>query len=371
MRHDNLRAGFVHRGLETPVQVVQDRVEVPWHTHDLSGLTPAEQEEREAAVLTEDAALRFDLTAPPLLRFTLLRFSDTRHRLLVADHHILLDGWSTPLLWEELFALYRGEEPGPVTPFREYLAWLSRQDHEEAADAWRAYLAGVPGPTRVAPAEPAPGVLPHTTSALLSEELTDALTRACARAGVTLNTALQTAWGIQLGLLTGRDDVLFGTTVSERPAEIEGIENMLGLLINTVPLRVRSISDEPVIATVARVQEEQLEVFPHRHLGLTEVQRLLGSGELFDTYYVFQNYPDRDSAPEEPGGLRVAERTQSAKGVSHYPLGITVIPGEKLEILFGHHPGVFDDARIEMIKESLINIIGTIAATGSTGWESR
>ncbi|WP_371669343.1 amino acid adenylation domain-containing protein [Streptomyces sp. NBC_00289] len=367
MRHDNLRAGFVHRGLETPVQVVGDRVEVPWRVHDLSALTPARQEAREAAVLAEDAALRFDLTRPPLLRFSLLRYSATRHRLLVADHHVLLDGWSTPLLWEELFALYRGEEPGPVTPFREYLAWLARQDRAAAADAWRAYLADVPVPTRAGDAEPEPGVLPRTTGVLLSEELTASLVAAAARNQVTLNTALQTAWGILVGRLTGRDDVLFGTSVSERPAEISGIENMVGLLINTVPLRVRRVPGEPVRATLARVQEEQLEMFPHRHLGLGEVQRLVGAGELFDTYYVFQNYPDapdQGGRAAEPDALRVTERTQSAKGVSHYPLGITVMPGERIEIIFGHHPGLFDDTRIEDIKKSFVDIVETVAAVG-------
>lgn len=116
MRHDNLRAGFVHRGLETPVQVVRDRVEVPWRVHDLSGLTPAEQEEREAAVLAEDATLRFDLTDPPLLRFSLLRYSATRHRLLVADHHILLDGWSTPWSGRNCSPSTGARSPGPSPP---------------------------------------------------------------------------------------------------------------------------------------------------------------------------------------------------------------------------------------------------------------
>lgn len=210
-------------------------------------------------------------------------------------------------------------------------------------------------------------MLPRTTGVLLSEELTASLVAAAARNQVTLNTALQTAWGILVGRLTGRDDVLFGTSVSERPAEISGIENMVGLLINTVPLRVRRVPGEPVRATLARVQEEQLEMFPHRHLGLGEVQRLVGAGELFDTYYVFQNYPDapdQGGRAAEPDALRVTERTQSAKGVSHYPLGITVMPGERIEIIFGHHPGLFDDTRIEDIKKSFVDIVETVAAVG-------
>ncbi|MFE5486109.1 amino acid adenylation domain-containing protein [Streptomyces sp. NPDC056527] len=365
MRHDNLRASFAVRGLETPVQVVRDTVEVPWASHDLSGLGPAEQAAARERIVAEDAALRFDLATGPMLRFSLLRFSDIRHELLVADHHILLDGWSMPVVWHDLFALYEGREPEPVTPFRDYLAWLAEQDRDAAAEAWRTYLTGVDAPSRVGHAGLSPHVLPRTASAVLPAGLTRDLTRAAARLGVTLNTALQTAWGLQLGRLTGSADVLFGITVSERPAEIDGIESVVGLLINTVPLRVRTETGEPLAATLGRVHSAQLEVFPHRHLSLTEIQRLVGVGELFDAYYVFQNYPDQEDPSGETDGLGVSERTDGAKGVSHYPLGITVLPGDRLEILFGYHPDLFDQRRIDTIKESLIEIIEAIAAEGS------
>ncbi|MFF7180205.1 amino acid adenylation domain-containing protein [Streptomyces sp. NPDC008121] len=366
-RHANLRASFAVRGLETPVQVVPDSVEVPWRFHDLTGLDPEERTAAADRIVAEDAALRFDLAAGPMLRFSLLRFSGTRHQLLVADHHILLDGWSMAVVWQDLFDLYAGRAADlpPVVPFRDYLAWLARQDRQGALDAWGEYLAGIEQPTRVGRPGLATHVLPHTTSAVLPAELTRDLERACARLGLTLNTALQAAWGLQLGRLTGRTDVVFGTTVSERPAEIDGIESVVGLLINTVPLRVRSEPGEPLSATLGRVQSAQLDVFPHRHLGLTEIQRLVGAGELFDSYYVFQNYPDQADPSAGADGPRVRERTQGAKGVSHYPLGITVIPGERLEILFGHHPDLFDRRRIDTIKESLIDIIEAIAAEGS------
>ncbi|MGW0468931.1 amino acid adenylation domain-containing protein [Streptomyces sp. NPDC003027] len=364
MRHDNLRASFAVRGLETPVQVVRDSVEVPWRVHDLTGLAPAEQDAAADRIAAEDAALRFDLAHGPMLRFSLLRFSGTRHQLLVADHHILLDGWSMQVVWQDLFDLYAGAALPPVTPFRDYLDWLARQDREGAVEAWREYLAGVEAPTRVGHPSLASHVLPATTSTVLPAELTRDLERACARLGITLNTAMQAAWGLQLGRLTGSTDVVFGTTVSERPAEIDGIESVVGLLINTVPLRVRTEPGEPLGATLGRVQSAQLDVFPHRHLGLTEIQRLVGAGELFDSYYVFQNYPDQTDPSAGPDGPRVTERTQGAKGVSHYPLGVTVIPGERLEILFGHHPDLFDHRRIDTLKESLIDIIEAIAAEG-------
>ncbi|MER6207751.1 amino acid adenylation domain-containing protein [Streptomyces sp. NPDC001642] len=362
MRHDNLRAGFTHRGLQAPVQVVQDRVEVPWTVHDLSRLAPAEQKRREAEILAADRARRFDLSAPVLMRFTLLRLGPERHRLLVGDHHILLDGWSNSLVWQELFALYRGERLPAAPPFRDYLAWLASCDRDAAASAWRVHLADLDGPTRVHAARPAPDVPLRTLNANLSPELTSSLQHRCAQAGVTLNTALQTAWGIALGRLTGRDDVVFGNTVSERPADLDGVESMVGLLLNTVPLRVRVQPGEPVADTMARVQESQLDIFPHRSLELTEIQRLLGAGELFDTCYVFQSYPADSAEESEIGGLRVRERELGAKGLPHYPLGITVTPRRELGFTVGYHPQVFDDDQIHEIKESIISTLETIKA---------
>ncbi|MER7927623.1 amino acid adenylation domain-containing protein [Streptomyces sp. NPDC096057] len=362
MRHDNLRAGFTHRGLQAPVQVVPERVETPWTVHDLTELAPAEQERREAEILAADRGRRFDLSAPVLMRFTLLRLGAERHRLLVGDHHILLDGWSNSLVWQELFALYRGEPLPAAPPFRDYLAWLASRDRDAAASAWRRHLADIDGPTRVHTARPAPDVPLRTLNVTLSPELTGSLQHRCAQAGVTLNTAFQTAWGIALGRLTGRDDVLFGNTVSERPADLDGVESMVGLLLNTVPLRVRIQPGEPVGATMARVQESQLDIFPHRSLELTEIQRLLGEGELFDTCYVFQSYPEDSLAESEIGGLRVREQALGAKGLPHYPLGITVTPGRQLGFTVGYHPDVFDDDQINDIKESIISTLETITA---------
>ncbi|MER8231142.1 amino acid adenylation domain-containing protein [Streptomyces sp. NPDC094049] len=362
MRHDNLRAGFTHHGLPRPVQVVRDRVDVPWAAHDLSSLTERERERREAEILAADLGHRFDLAAPPLVRLTLLKLGDERYRLVVSDHHILLDGWSASLLWRELFALYRGERLPETTPFRDYLAWLAGSDEATALSAWRDCLADAGGPTRVHPVKPAQGVPPRTSTVTLSAELTEALRRRAARSGVTLNTAVQTAWGLVLARLTGRDDVVFGNTVSERPADLDGAESMIGLLINTVPLRVRVAPGEPVGTTMARVQESQLETLPYRSVELTDIQRMFGADELFDTCYVFQNYPADALECDGGDGLRARERTHGAKGVSHYPLGITVIPGTRLDIIVGHHPEVFDGTRIDEIEASIISTLETIAA---------
>ncbi|GAA3353927.1 hypothetical protein GCM10017744_009450 [Streptomyces antimycoticus] len=154
-RHANLRAGFRYAGLRRPVQFIPHEVPLPWEELDLAALTEDERTAAADRVLEADRRRRFDLNKPPLMRFTLLRLGDRRHRFVLTNHHILLDGWSRPMLLRELLALYaaRGDDSGlpRVRPFRDYLHWLAAQDRDAAVAAWREALAGIDGPTLVAP----------------------------------------------------------------------------------------------------------------------------------------------------------------------------------------------------------------------------
>lgn len=149
-RHANLRVVLTHRKNGDPVQVVRRDMEPAWQEHDLGALPAGAAAEQAAELTEEDWAQGVDSRRPPLLRFTLLRLADDRHRLLVTAHHILLDGWSFGLLFRELFTLYAGGEPEPVRPYREYLAHLSRCDRPAAEEAWRTALAGLDAPGRIA-----------------------------------------------------------------------------------------------------------------------------------------------------------------------------------------------------------------------------
>ena len=295
-RHASLRAGFRHENLSRPVQIIVPRVEPPWRSIDLSLLDEADREERLADILAADRAARFDVASPPLLRFALIRLSADEHRLVLTNHHILMDGWSMPVLVQELLALYahKGDATAlpRVTPYRDYLAWIAGQDRAAAITAWREALAGLEEATHVAPHDPghAP-VAPEQITLSLSEPLTTALSRQARQQGLTLNTFIQTAWGILLGRLSGREDVVFGVTVAGRPPEIAGIESMVGLFINTLPLRIKLPASKPLIELLREVQEGQSALMAHQHLGLAEIQGLAGLGELFDTLAVFENYP--------------------------------------------------------------------------------
>ncbi|MGH8910069.1 MAG: amino acid adenylation domain-containing protein, partial [Egibacteraceae bacterium] len=280
-RHSNLRAAVRRTTEGRSVAVIPRHVRLPWRVVDLSGVDPAIREAEAARLFAEERSRRFDLAQPPLMRMLLVRLGPRRHRLALTDHHILLDGWSEPLVHQELFALYAngGDLAAlpPATPYRDYLAWLATADRPAAEAAWREALAGLEEPTLVAGADwQRQPLVPDRVAVELSEELTAALTGQARRLGVTPNTVVQGAWGILLARLTGRDDVVFGITVSGRPAELAGVETMAGLLINTVPVRVRLRPGEPVAQVLTRLQAEQAGLLAHHHLGLADIQRLAG-----------------------------------------------------------------------------------------------
>ncbi|MCP2321514.1 amino acid adenylation domain-containing protein/non-ribosomal peptide synthase protein (TIGR01720 family) [Hamadaea flava] len=359
-RHENLRAAIVTEGLREPVQVITDVTQVPFRT--VAG--------DSSAAATQDLAERFDLTCPPLLRATLVRVPDGGHRLVLTNHHVLLDGWSTPILLRELMALYRGDELPPARPYREYLAWLATQDGDAALGAWRDALADLAGPLHIAPDEQARRRAPRpaTLTTTLSEARTAALTERLRDLGVTLNTAVQAAWAAAVGGLAGRDDVVFGTTVAGRPPELPEVEDMVGLFINTLPTRVRLRPAEPLGELLRRIQSEQAALLPHQYAGLADVQRTAGHGDLFDTAIVIENYPDIDVLRAGPAAeptaaaesIRAAGERSGSPGhdtpadndhkfmingvddVTHYTLDLTVVPGRRLHLRLAYRLDLLD-----------------------------
>ncbi len=380
-RHANLRVGFLHEDLDQPVQAVAAEVPVPLHVADLTAAADGAEaaagdgaavEERLREFLAADRVRRFDLASPPLMRFALLRTGPARYRLVITSHHILLDGWSVPLLLRELFELYGsgGDAAGlpRVAPYRSYLAWLAGQDRGAALDAWRGALAGVEAPTllagRAAARAAHAGELPETLVLELDEAATERL-RATARAHrLTLNTLVQGAWGLLLAGLTGRSDVLFGTTVSGRPPELPGVESMIGLFINTVPVRLAVRPGEGLAALLARLQDEQGALLGSQHVGLTDIGATTGLDTLFDTLLVFENYPlDQE-------GLRAAGRAlpglavtgMAGSDAAHYPLTLTVAPGRTLRITFAFRPSVLERPWAERTVDRLRGLLELLGA---------
>ncbi|GAQ54818.1 non-ribosomal peptide synthetase [Streptomyces acidiscabies] len=355
-RHPNLRAAFRRRRGGQPVQVVPHRATLPWAETDLT--TADDQEAAWAELLDGDRETGFDPTRPPLLRCTLARLSDQHHRLLITHHHILLDGWSVAVLVRELLSLHKGIELPPVPPYRTFLQWLNRQSRTAAEEAWREALDGVTEPTRLAPQAPAGAGRLAQARVELSPETGAALTTAARRLGVTLNTLVQSAWGLLLGRLTGRDDVVFGTAVSGRPPELPGVESMVGLFINTVPTRVRLRPADSPARLLREVRDTYATLLDHHHLGLADIQRAAGVHELFDTLLVFENYPADLATSGE--GLRLAG--SSGRDATHYPVTLVALPGPRPRFRLAYRPDLFTPEWAKATLARLVRILTAMAA---------
>ncbi len=362
-RHPNLRVGFWSAGLDKPVQVVPGQIELPWSQTDLSGMPSQESADEVRRLLVVDRARRFDLTEAPLMRFTLLRLGPDRHQLVWTVHHILVDGWSMPMLLDELMTLYRQPAdyrmPSP-TPYRNYLTWLATQDRAQAKQAWQNMLAGLEHPTLVTlPQLTRRPEAPHHVTVELSQEVTQELQQQARQHGLTMNTMVQGVWALVLGQLTGRDEVVFGTTISGRPPEIAGVATMPGFFINTLPMRVRWNPAETLVQMLTRVQDHLAAIIQHQHVGLTEIHRLIGLGELFDTVTVFENFPTR-SLTAAANGLHVG--MIEGYDAWHYPLRLIAVPGSTLTLQLWYRPDRLHHDTAGQIIQRMARFAETMAA---------
>ncbi|WP_068056818.1 non-ribosomal peptide synthetase [Nocardia xishanensis] len=367
-RHANLRVAFADTGDGRAVQVVPDSVAAPWRQIALDHLDPAVAASEAERIKAADMAQHFDMRTAPLLRFTLLRTATDRFHLIVTSHHILLDGWSVPLLMRELLTVYalgvRSRHLPKIRPYRDYLEWLVAQDQDAARQAWRSALAGITEPTPLANTanrEISAGI--GEVDFVFSPDQTAALTGAAARAGVTVNTVVQAAWALLIGRLTDRDDVVFGATVSGRPAELDGVETMVGLFLNAIPVRVRLGAAQTVAELLRTLQGEQAALLDYHYLGLSEIQDAIGVDGLFDSLVVFESYPvDRE-------GLRRASAIDgmSVSGVhvadgTHYPVSVIVALGEQLHVEIKYLRDLFDEAAARTLADRLAMLIGAFVA---------
>ncbi|WP_078897486.1 non-ribosomal peptide synthetase [Streptomyces rimosus] len=358
-RHAPLRAGFRALDSGETVQFVLREAEVPWAEIDLS----AADESVLRQVTEREWQRRFDLSESPLIRVTVIRLAGDRHRVLLALHHILCDGWSLAILLDEWMTLYAHAGDAclpPVTPYATYMTWLGARDRDAALAAWRQALAGA-GPTLVAagkgtraPTDPA------EVPVGLTAPLADRLERRARRLGVTASTLVRGAWGILLGRLTGRDDVVFGTTTAGRPPEVPGIESMVGMFINTLPVRARWDDGEPLADFLRRLAAEQAALLPHEHVGLWELHHLTGARELFDTLVVYQNLPQELPSGDLAHGVRLDGVT--GRSAAHYPLVLNALPGD---FRLTYRPDLFGRDAAEAVAARLVRVLEQVAGDPS------
>ncbi|MER6916881.1 amino acid adenylation domain-containing protein [Streptomyces sp. NPDC000594] len=371
-RYANLRTAFVADSRGEQVQIVVDGVEVPWREIDL---TPLPENEREAAFetfLADDHHDHFDPATPPLLRLALLTLGPDRHELVLTAHHVLFDGWSFPILMQDILRLYGSHGDASELPrirgYRDFMVWLDRQDPAESDRVWSAELDGVDEPTLIAPGATGPvdGVddsAAGQVDVVLPADEARQLNRRASELGITVNTLLQGAWAILLGELTGRQDVVFGATVSGRPPTVTDVDSMVGLFINTLPVRVAFGPGDSLGGMLQRLQSRQAALLDHHHHGLSEIHRATGLGTLFDTLVVFESYPvDQAGLADANSNGGIAFTGIRPFSGTHYPLTLMADADPYLRLALQYKESVFDRATVESCADSLLRILGELAA---------
>ncbi|WP_462218534.1 non-ribosomal peptide synthase/polyketide synthase [Pseudomonas aeruginosa] len=359
--HDVLRSGFLWQGaFETPLQVVRKRVEVPFSVLDWRG------REDLAAALDELAAgegrLGFDLSEAPLLRLVLVRTDEERYHLIYTNHHILMDGWSNSQLLGEVLQRYRGETPPRSGGrYRDYIAWLQRQDAALSEAFWLPRLRQLDEPTRLGQSiaqakQRGKGYAERLRE--LDGEQTRRLAELAREQKITVNTLVQAAWLMLLQRYTGQDSVAFGATVAGRPAELNGIEEQIGLFINTLPVIATPLPQQSLASWLQAVQGENLALREFEHTPLYDIQRWAGQGgeALFDNILVFENYPVSQMLQQQASqGLAFGAVGNHEQ--TNYPLTLSVSLGQRLELQFAYDREHFDDASVARLDRHLTHLL--------------
>lgn len=372
-RHPNLSVAFVTKATGEPVQLVLDGVEVPFRHVDLTGQPGAEA--RSARVLAEEREAQFRLDSAPLLRFSLITLTPTQAELALTAHHVLFDGWSLPLIQQELMHLYAGrtDELEPVEHgYREFLRWQSRQNACQAIAAWARELSGVTQPTllgaglgRADKGESAAEV--GQVDVRFTRREASLVARQVAACGITLSVLVQGAWAVVLSQLTGNSDVLFGSTVTVRPPELPSVHSVIGMFTNTVPVRVRCEPARSFESMLQAIQDAQARTLEHRHVGLGDIQRATGLSALFDTIVIFESFPvDRAALSTASASAELAVTGIRPFAPTHYPLTVLAAADPLLSLTLQYHPDALDPSTVEEIADRFARVLRQFAADPRT-----
>ncbi|MFF2087822.1 condensation domain-containing protein [Nocardia sp. NPDC058176] len=364
-RYPHLGGSVLTDGLPHPVLVTTTAGQIGWTEVDLRGAADPEAAARQR--YWDEGRRRIDLDNGPLFRVTVARVGAQDYELICTAHHIVVDGWSIPLLFADLLALHRGEGATlpPAPPLREHAAWLAGRDTAASIQAWTTALAGLAPMPMIA--GPAPADLPVLGEARFDRAETETVTRWARAHGLTLNTVLQMAWARVLSGLTGRDDVVFGQTTSGRDASLPHADRLVGALVTTIPVRVR-MDDRAPAAIGAHLQREVAALRAHEYLGIAEITRQASIGQLFDTLLVFENTPMGSITARMPladGATLTPRRIDSP---SHYPIAVVpVVEDNQLITRVEIRPDLTTRFTPDRLAHRLLAVVRSIvdAETGS------
>ncbi|WP_340018591.1 non-ribosomal peptide synthase/polyketide synthase [Paenibacillus sp. FSL H3-0457] len=373
-RNEALRTNFITGWRDEPIQVVFRERKCEVYFEDIRSARDEHPEKTIADFVSADKANKFNLAQGSLMRVTVLRTGDESYQVIWSHHHILLDGWCMSLMIKEVFDTYfafqeqRTLELPPVTSYSRYIEWLEAQDAAKASRYWSEYLAGYDQQTKL-PREKT-GLKQGTFEAAeidveLSKELTGQIERVARQHQVTLNTFMQTVWGLVLQVYNNSEDVVFGSVVSGRPAEIPGIESMIGLFINTIPVRIQGKAEETVADILRKTQDQALTSGAYETFPLFEIQSLSEQkSDLINHIMVFENYPMEEQIEQVVGGGQEALKIANIQSPeqTNYDLDITVIPEEHILLRFTYNALTFREQDIRQIHGHFARALEQVAA---------
>ena len=364
-RYSVLRTCFVWEGLKEPVQIVHRQVNLPWALHDLREIPSDQQQAKLTAFLESDRTLGFELKNPPLIRFTLHHLAENIYHFTWSHHHLLLDGWSGGIIYKEVFDCYQAFSHNQdihlasIRPYRDYIVWLQQQNLSQAEAFWRQLLQGFTAPTKLAINKSLGQLLKDKPGSnqqeiQLSPEKTAALQFLAQQHQLTLNTVVQGIWSLLLSRYSGQEDVVFGATTSGRSPRLAKAESIVGLLINTLPVRVQIKPEELLLPWLKQIQNQQIEARQYEYSPLLKIQgwsEIPKGQPLFESIVVFENYPIDASLNKRNFNLEIQRSSTFEK--TNYPLTLLAYPSEQLSLKIDFNGQLFEVDTINQILQQL------------------
>ncbi|MGQ3482117.1 amino acid adenylation domain-containing protein, partial [Paenibacillus sp. TY11] len=372
-RHTVLRTNFYSGWKEEPLQVVYRHKRSELYVEDLRDAQEEERNDYIREFTHKDKQRGFDLAQDALMRVAILRTGEDSYRFIWSFHHIVMDGWCLSLLTNEVFASYfaildnKQPELAPVTPYSQYIEWLEHQDHQEASHYWITYLDGYEEQVHLPQAnmQSKTGYQAERLDFDLGIGLTTQIQRIAQRYQVTINTLIQTVWGILLQKYNGTDDVVLGSVVSGRPADIPNVEHMIGLFINTVPVRISSRKESLFSAVMQQIQEQSIASHAYDTYPLYEIQSLSElKQDLINHIMIFENYPVEKEIEQLGDDKQASFTITGAESIeqTNYDFNLIVMPGHTIQMRFGYNAQVFEHEGIEKIQGHLVQLLEQVTA---------
>jgi amino acid adenylation domain-containing protein len=371
-RHPILRSSFYWEEIEKPLQMVNRKVDLPWTIHDWQHWDHDQQQSQLEAFLKSDRVTGIALDQAPVMRFTIIKLASDSHEFIWSHHHILFDGWSMQIILQEVFDLYEAYQQGKSLtlkscyPYREYINWLQQQDNSQAQKFWRNQLQGFEAATPLIidklPGNKTLEVAYQEVPFKLSLEVTKKLQSLVQKHRLTLNNLVQGAWGLLLSRYSGETDIIFGATVSGRPSSLHDVDKMVGLFINTLPIRLNISDQQELIPWLKDLQSQQFEQEQYAYYSLAEIQKssdILPGMPLFESILVFENYPVDSSETEAKKTLEITDLRCFEQ--SNYPLALIVIPDSELSGRIVYDNSRFAPEPMERMVGHLQNLLTAIS----------